>query len=495
MDATAPPPRPVRAGAPWPLFDTAATRSLERAGLAATASHVLMRRAGLASARLALALHPHARTIWVAAGPGNNGGDGMEAALHLHGAGKQVLVSWLGERARAPADAAAALQRALAAGVPVSDTPPSQWDLCIDALLGIGASRAPEGLMAQWIDRMAGCGAPVLSIDMPTGLHADTGVAANVHVRADATLCLLTLKPGLFTADGRDASRQVWLDDLQLDAGALLPTLAPTAVLIGAPTERARQHASHKGSYGDVAVAGGAPGMSGAAVLAATAALHGGAGRVFLCPLDADRAQADASAAAPELMQGDVDTIDAGRMVIVAGCGGGDRIAAVLPRLLARATRLVLDADALNAIARDATLQQQLRERAQRDAATVLTPHPLEAARLLGTTAAQVQSDRLQAARQLAGDYRCSVILKGSGSIVAAPGQAPAINPTGNARLATPGSGDVLAGMVGARLAAGSSAFDAACQAVYRHGIAADGWPAHETLTALQLARRAGGAL
>lgn len=494
MDATAPPPRPVRAGAPWPLFDTTATRSLERAGLAATASHALMRRAGLATARLALALHPHARVIWVAAGPGNNGGDGMEAALHLHGAGKQVLVSWLGERAGAPADAAAALERALAAGVPITDTPPGQWDLCIDALLGIGASRAPEGRMAQWIDRMAR-GAPVLSIDIPTGLHADTGVATSVHVRADATLCLLTLKPGLFTADGRDASRQVWLDDLQLDAGALLPTLAPTAVLIGAPPQRARRHASHKGSYGDVAVVGGAPDMYGAAVLAATAALHGGAGRVFLCPLDADGAQADGSTAVPELMRGDIDTIDPGRMAIVAGCGGGDRIAAVLPRLLARATRLVLDADALNAIARDAPLRQQLRERAQRDATTVLTPHPLEAARLLGATAAQVQSDRLQAARQLARDYQCSVILKGSGCIVAAPGQIPAINPTGNARLAAPGSGDVLAGMVGAGLAAGSSAFDAACQAVYRHGITADGWPVHEALTASQLARRAGATM
>lgn len=495
MDTTAPPPRRVRAGTVWPLFDTAATRTLEHAGLSVTAPHTLMQRAGLATARLALALHPHAATVWVAAGPGNNGGDGMEAAVHLQGAGKQVVVSWLGDRATAPADAAAAFDRACAAGVPFADAPPSHWDLCIDALLGIGASRAPEGTMARWIDAIGRHAAPVLSIDIPTGLHADTGVATTPHVQAHATVCLLTLKPGLFTADGRDVSRQVWLDDLQLDAAALLPALEPTARLIGAPPARLRPHASHKGSFGDVAIVGGAPGMAGAAMLAATAALHGGAGRVFLCPLDADAAHPGSAGAAPELMRRSVDTIDPGRTTVVAGCGGGDRIRAVLPRLLTRAARLVLDADALNAVAGDASLQLQLRARAHHPVATVLTPHPLEAARLLGTTAAQVQADRLQAARQLAQDWQCTVILKGSGSIVVAPGQVAAINPTGNARLAVPGSGDVLAGMIGARLAAGTPAFDAACQAVYRHGAAADHWPLHEALTASSLAQRTGGAM
>lgn len=495
MDATAPPPVPVRAGTVRPLFDAAATRDLERAGLAATPAHALMQRAGLATARLAMALHPHAGTIWVAAGPGNNGGDGMEAALHLHGAGKQVVVSWLGNRAAAPPDAAAAFDRARSAGVAFADTPPGQWDLCIDALLGIGASRAPEGAMAQWIELIGRQGAaPVLSIDMPTGLHADTGVAATPHVRADATLCLLTLKPGLFTCDGRDVSREVWFDALQLDAATLLPTLAPTAMLIGSPPERARAHASHKGSFGDVAIVGGAPGMAGAAMLAASAALHSGAGRVFLCALDAEAPHLSCSAAAPELMRRDVDAIDAARMTIVAGCGGGDKIGPLLPRLLSQAARLVLDADALNAVAMDKDLQQLLRARAQRQAPTVLTPHPLEAARLMGTSAALIQSDRLRAACQLASDWQCTVVLKGSGSIVAAPGHTAGVNPTGNARLAIPGSGDVLSGMVGAALAAGTSAFDAACQAVYRHAIAADHWPVHDALTASLLAQRAGRA-
>jgi hydroxyethylthiazole kinase-like uncharacterized protein yjeF len=279
---------------------------------------------------------------------------------------------------------------------------------------------------------------------------------------------------------------------LQLDSDGLSTAPQPTATLIGTPTRRARLHASHKGSYGDVAVVGGAPGMAGAAQLAATAALFGGAGRVLLCSLDTDATAQAGVAFAPELMRRDVEAIDPRRMTVVGGCGGGDRIHAVLPRLLAQALHLVLDADALNAVAHDMSLRQLLRARAARNAATVLTPHPLEAARLLGADVKQVQSNRLHAAMQIALDCQCTVVLKGSGSIVAAPGQTPAINPTGNARLAVPGSGDVLAGMIGAALAGGAAPFDSACQAVYRHGAAADQWPAGEHLTASALARRAG---
>lgn len=494
MDTTGRAPLRVMAGRAWPLCDIGATRALERAALAATPEHALMRRAGLATARLALALHPHADTIWVAAGPGNNGGDGMEAALHLHAAGKRVLVTWLGTRTSTPADAAAAHDRARAAGVPFASTLPDQWDLCIDALLGIGASREPDGAMAQWIAHIRQSQAPVLSIDIPTGLHADTGVAANHRVQAHATLCLLTLKPGLFTGDGRDASQQVWLDELQLDTKAWLPPLGPTARLIGSAPVPVRRHASHKGSFGDVAVVGGAPGMTGAALLAASAALHAGAGRVFLCTLAPEATSCASAVAMPELMQRDIDALDPGRMTVVCGCGGGDRVRAVLPRLLLNAARLVLDADALNAVAGDTGLRRQLHARAARELSTVLTPHPLEAARLLEKTVAQVQSDRLNAARQLATDHQCTVVLKGSGSIVVAPGHIASINPTGNARLAVPGSGDVLAGMIGAALAAGSKPFDAACQAVYLHGTAADLWPAGVTLSASELARRAGAA-
>ncbi len=484
--ARAPQPQRIHTGRDWPLFDTQGNRAIEAWALAAHPPHTLMQRAGLAVARMALAMAPHARCIWVAAGPGNNGGDGIEAALHLHRWGKPVLVTWLGADDRAPPDTAASRRRALAAGVPFADTPPPDADFCIDALLGIGATRPPEGRMAQWITQMQAQRLPVLSVDLPTGLDADTGSAAPVAVQALATLCLLTLKPGLFTAQGRDASAEVWLDDLGVpwtNAPAL-----PCADLAGVPEARLRPHRSHKGDGGDVVVVGGATGMAGAVCLAATAALHGGAGRVFAALLDPSAA-ATALVDQPALMQCRVESLDASHRTVVCGCGGGEAIRTPMPQLLVTAARLVLDADALNAVAKDPALQQALRARAAAGQHTVLTPHPLEAARLLGCTTAEVQADRLRACQTLADTWDCTVVLKGSGSVIAAPATRPAVNPTGNALLATAGTGDVLAGLVGAALAQGLPAFDAARAAVFRHGLAADRWPAGRGFDAYALAR------
>ena len=473
----------VTPGPRWPLHDIASIRRIEADAAAALPAHTLMQRAGLAVARLALAIAPHARTIWIACGPGNNGGDGLEAAMHLHQWGKGVAVTWLGDAAKAPADARASWQRARDAGVPFADAPPAQWDLGIDALLGIGAARAPEGRMAEWAQRLNAGGAPVLAVDIPSGMNADTGNGA--FVRADHTVTLLALKPGLFTGGGRDAAGQVWFDAIGVGA----PSAAPTAFLSPAPESAPRPHASHKGSYGDVAVIGGAPGMTGAALLAGTAALHAGAGRVFVGLLDGGSLPVDPSQ--PDLMLRAWDTLDLSHMAVACGCGGGDAVRAVLPKVLSAAGALVLDADALNAIAADPQLQQLLQARGRRnDRRTVLTPHPLEAARLLGTGTAGVQEDRLRAARELAARFHAVALLKGTGSVVAAPGGELAINPTGNARLATAGTGDVLAGLAAARLAAGESAFDAARDAAYLHGAAADRWPAELPLTASALARR-----
>lgn len=473
---------PITAGATHPLHDGAATRALEAAAAPALPPHTLMQRAGLATARLALALAPHARSVWIACGAGNNGGDGLEAAVHLHRRGKTVQVGWLGQPERAPADTRAAHARAAAAGVRFADTPPPDCDCVIDALLGLGAARAPDGVLAQWIAHINALAVPVLAIDLPSGLHPDTGATAGACVRASHTLSLLTLKPGLFTAQGRDHAGQIWFDALDTEA----PAAGACAWLNPAPPAPRRAHATHKGSYGDLAVIGGAPGMAGAALLAARAALHHGAGRVFVGLLD-DGLNVDPPQ--PELMLRAVDTLDPAHHTVVAGCGGGQAIAAHLPRLLSTAPRLVLDADALNAIAADSALRQLLRARQGRQRQTVLTPHPLEAARLLAGSSAQVQADRLAAARALAQELGCNVVLKGSGTVIAAPDAPPRINPTGNARLATAGTGDVLAGMIGARLAQGESAFSAACAAVYLHGQAADRWPAGQALTADALAR------
>ena len=494
-----------------PLHNTANSRLIEPLAAAQLPPHTLMQRAGLAVARLASAVAPHAQTIWLACGPGNNGGDGLEAAMHLQNWGRHPIVTWLGDELHCPLDALASLHRARAAGVTFAVEPPASCDLAIDALLGIGVTKPLSGVMAAWLEHMHRSAAAVLSVDLPSGLNADTGCFAESEATSEnATnkiaakainkpaigqhehlfcLSLLTLKPGLFTAHGKDAAGQVWFDDL--GASEASDTVHPTAWLLGADraSQPPRLHASHKGSFGDVAVIGGAPSMTGAALLAARAALHAGAGRVFVALLDGGSLGVDPIQ--PELMFRPLDAVNLRESTIVCGCGGGDAVRHVLPKLLSTAPRLVLDADALNAIATDPNLQTQLTSRATRaDFSTILTPHPLEAARLLACSAAHVQSDRLLAAQQLADRFACTVVLKGAGSIVAATGQTPCINASGNAKLATAGTGDVLAGVVGAVLAGGETAFSAACIAVYRHGAAADDWPADQILTASALAQR-----
>ncbi len=478
--------------APASLHDVAASRAIEAAALARHAPHELMQRAGLGVARLALAVAPHARCIWVACGPGNNGGDGLVAATHLHRAGLEVVATLFGDAARLPDDARQALADAMQAGVPLA----TQWpvkpaDLVIDALLGLGASRAPQGPIAEAIGAINGRCGTVLAVDLPSGLHADTGQRlGEAAVVATHTLSLLTLKQGLFTNLGRDHAGQIWLDNLGLPAGVT----SPTACLSGADTLqtlRPRAHASHKGSHGDLVVIGGAKGMTGAALLAARAALASGAGRVFVSLLDGNGMTCDAQQ--PELMfrpqwwRGDPSTL--ARSTVVCGCGGGTAVREALPALLSRSPRLLLDADAINAVAADEALAHALRSRAARGQTTLLTPHPLEASRLLGCNVATVQADRLQSARTLAQRHGCVVLLKGSGSVIASPDAKLTINPTGNGLLASAGTGDVLAGWAGgfwAQMAAthgdAASAIQALRAAAWLHGRAAD----------LQLARLPG---
>jgi len=513
---------------PHSLFDTTATRALEAAATAALPPHTLMQRAGSAVARLARALAPHARCIWVACGNGNNGGDGLEAAMLLHCAGYPVVVTWLGKTL--PPDAQLSWQRARAAGVVFAREAPSlgPQDLAIDALLGLGLSSAPranppDARLLHHLQCLRACHATVLHVDLPSGLLADTGQWAedlapqkplNARQRAHChILALLTLKPGLFTGCGRDTADNIWLDDLDTTqynppSDGLRPWLQrPTAYLSGyngthCRTKHNAPHSSHKGHFGDVAIIGGeglharGQGMTGAAILAASAALHAGAGRVFLHLLD-DGATT-ALPQQPEIMLRQFDTLDLQRLTVVCGCGGGQAVTRVLARVLEWAARLVLDADALNAIAADSHLQQLLRQRDAKQGRenTLLTPHPLEAARLLGTNTASIQADRLAAALALADSYQCTILLKGSGSVIADAGQLNII-PFGNALLASGGTGDVLAGLIGALMAqtAGPAAqyplraASAAGHACCLHGAIADAWPSEKPLTASALAR------
>ena len=209
------------------LYGSAATREIEQQATSSLPFHTLMARAGLAVARLAQALQPHAGCIWVACGPGNNGGDGLVAATHLHrwvqargGAARVVVTHLCHDETRLPPDARQALDAARQAGVAFCDTPPDDFDLAIDALLGIGSARPFEGAMAQWLGAMRHTDQTVLCVDLPSGLHADTGALAPLDGAAPRplgprhTLSLLTLKPGLFTGLGRDAAGSVWFDDL-----------------------------------------------------------------------------------------------------------------------------------------------------------------------------------------------------------------------------------------------------------------------------------------
>jgi ADP-dependent NAD(P)H-hydrate dehydratase / NAD(P)H-hydrate epimerase len=514
--------RAIRPDCFEPLHSIAATRQMEATASAALPDHALMARAGLAVAKLARAIAPHARCIWVACGPGNNGGDGLVAARHLHewaaaggGSVRVVVTHWPGTMPNGPQlppDARQALGLAQVAGVEFAEQPPDQVDLAIDALFGIGRSRPPEGKLAHWLQRLRQSSVPVLCVDVPSGLDADTGALASPSSSAGAwpgvpsgprhTLSLLTLKPGLFTAQGRDHAGRVWLDDLGTSP------LPPTAWLAGrTPPAADRPHARHKGSHGDVAVIGGqdiavsGAGMTGAAVLAARAALHGGAGRVFVGLLvpDATAATLTWDPVCPELMFRhtalllDPDFLYAS--TVVCGCGGGTAVADLIPALLAGAPRLVLDADALNAVAKHPEWLSSFEARARRGWVTVLTPHPLEAARLLGLDTTAVMSDRLAAAQGLSERFRSVCVLKGSGTILAAPGRTPLINPTGNAALATAGTGDVLAGWLGSALAvpglSEEACWDRVAAAVHQHGWLADRWTSGrggETLSASRLA-------
>lgn len=461
------------------LHNSESSRQAEVAAIRKTGPYVLMQRAGLASASWALALAPHARSFWIACGPGNNGGDGLLCARHLLLWGKNVTVTLLESDRPTPIDAQKALEEANAAGIKISHEIPYEFDVAVDALFGIGGKPELTHVASEWVGAMQKARFLNLAIDVPTGLNASTGARGSTCVKADHTLSLLTLKAGLFTASGRDASGQIWFNSLGIEddtgiAALNLPQKSP-----------ARLHATHKGSYGDVAVVGGATGMAGAAILAARAALHAGAGRVFLSFLHETSLACDP--VQPELMVRSFHSLDLQQSTVVCGCGGGHEIRPFMADLLRNSFRLVIDADGLNAIADISALQDLLKKRSQDS--TVLTPHPLEAARLLGTSVHEIQNDRLGSARAIAEMFQCAVILKGSGSVISAPGRKSLINPTGNPRLASAGTGDVLAGLAGAVLSQKPDAYEAASIACFLHGLSADNWISESALTADSLAR------
>jgi hydroxyethylthiazole kinase-like uncharacterized protein yjeF len=509
----------------WHLHGIVSSRRIEARMLERWDGYSLMAWAGRRVASWVLGMAPHAQRIWVAAGPGGNGADGLFAAAHLAQCGKRVDFSLHGttlDRALASTGTAyrQALEQALASGCTLrNEATDAAPDLVIDALLGLGANRALSPPLAQAVLAIQQLGRPCLSIDLPTGLDGETGQALGPDfIRAEATLSLLTLKPGLLMGEGRDAAGQVWFD--RLDHGLSNDDERPLAQTICrpyGPGERPmRPHASHKGTFGDVVIVGGAQGMSGALRLAAHAALAAGAGRVIAVPLDPSSALLDELR--PECMwmrpQALLEDYPLEKATVVCGCGGGSAVQALLRAVMDRAKRLVLDADALNALAAQPSFALALQSRAGRGRSTILTPHPLEAARLLQRSVGAVQAARLEAAQTLAAQYQATVVLKGSGTVVATPGELPQVNVTGSGALAAGGTGDVLAGWLGGRWSgapAGAEppgamkaqdaqevhgaqtateylqAHHTACSAVFAHGRAADRLGAFNAVRALDL--------
>lgn len=467
----------VRAAHNTPIYLTADVRAIEAAAAAAPNPPQLMERAGLAAAEVAReAAGGNGKPVLVLAGPGNNGGDAFVLARHLKQWWFKVTVVFGGEGGNLSADAGAALHAWRAAGGEIAKELPvsRDWGLVVDGVFGIGLEREITGRYAEWIEAINRLAAPVLAIDVPSGLQSDTGRVLGNAVRARHTVTFIALKPGLLTLDGPDHCGEIHLRTLDLDARALRPAsgfLIAREVL--ATVLKPRLHNSHKGDYGSIGVIGGDHGMVGAALLAGRGALKLGAGRVYVGLLAPDAPLADAMQ--PELMIRSADEVlkltNLNSLAVGPGLGQGPDAAFYLRIALESALPLVLDADALNLIATDIQLAKLL---GSRRAPTLLTPHPAEAARLLAVTTREVQNDRVGAATRLAARLNGLVVLKGAGSVCAAPDGTWHINTSGNPGMASAGMGDVLTGMVAALLSQGAEPKTALLAAVYLHGAAAD---------------------
>ncbi len=495
---------------PAEVFSAAQVRELDRIAIEdeGTPGYTLMCRAGEAALSTLTRRWPAARNVLVCCGAGNNAGDGYVLARLCQGRGLAVRVLAIGPTGRLRGDAATALQDCRESGVAIEEAGSAIGslrdfapDVIVDALLGTGADRPVTGAFAEAVDAINSSGTPVLALDIPSGLDADSGMPLGDAVRADATITFVGLKQGLFLGIAPDFRGELSFSDLGVSAGGrgLDPPLRRTthddlrAALPPLP------RTAHKGDKGRLLLVGGSPGMAGAIRLAAEAALRAGAGLVYV------GAQADSVASVmagrPEIMchaisgPEDLEPLTglADAVVLGPGLGAGEWGRSLWSALLDMDAPLIVDADGLNVLA------EQPCQRGN----WILTPHPGEAARLLGLTSAAVQADRLNCATELAARFGATAVLKGACSLIAAPrspaGQAVSAAPTssaaqsapvapdtagstptvrvcdyGNPGMATAGTGDVLAGIVGALLARSVPPALAARAGVLLHALAGD---------------------
>ena len=441
---------PYNAGVATPLYPSADIRRIEAA--AAGATPPLIERAGEAAADLAARIAAtDAKDVLVLAGPGDNGGDARVAAKRLAERFFRVTVA-----------------------TRLEEIPPAKsWALVVDGLFGIGLSRPVSGEYARLVEYANQQRCAVLALDVPSGIDADTGAVRGMAVRATHTITFIAMKPGLLMLAGPDHAGEVSVASLDVDAGASVRPAAWIATPeLFSEALRRRPRSFHKGMAGTLGVLGGAPGTTGAALLAARAALRLGAGRVrvgFLSdgyppvdPLFAELMLAHAD----EVLGMDLDAVVAG-----PGLGRSEAAETLVGAVLASDMPCVLDADALNLLAGSDALRGASE---RRKAETLVTPHPAEAARLLAVSTAEVQADRIAAAKAIAARYNAHCVLKGNGSVIVARDGHWFVNASGNPGLGTAGTGDVLAGFLGALVAQRYSGESAAVLGTHLHGCAAD---------------------
>lgn len=471
----------VEMNIPTPVFTTSQIREIERTAMTLPNTPSLMEQAGLAAAKVAKdrLLDNTNQRVLVLAGPGNNGGDALVVARHLKIWGYPITLIFTGSEINLSGDAKQALEKWLAIqGTLMHEIPSNEhWDLIIDGLFGIGLSstrplNADYQALIYAINQMK---LPVLSLDVPSGLDADTGNVVGAAIKATITTTFIGFKPGLLTHEGCHACGEIMLCDLGLNP---ISQIKPHSWLLDFPFIQSnlpmpRAINSHKGNYGSVGVIGGSTGMVGAALLAGKSALKLGAGRVYVGLIAEDTLTV--SVEQPELMIHPIDHLFALNHInsLIVGPGLGNELAACvhLEKALQQSIPIVLDADALNLLARYPELQEIV---SQRKLSTILTPHAAEAARLLEVDTSIVQANRIKAAENLVKKFNCSVLLKGAGSICMLSKHNVYFNSTGNPGLSSAGTGDILCGMIAAFIAQNLEPENALLLAVYLHGAAAD---------------------
>ncbi len=463
---------------PADIYSVASVREIDRTAIEdrGIPGYTLMTRAGEAAVRAARRRFPEARRWQVVCGAGNNGGDGYVVARLA--ASEDIVVSVLAlvDPARLSGDAAVAYEDFVAAGgvvKPWAGELDAQAELLVDAILGSGLEREVRGTFAEAVSAISAHDAKVMALDIPTGIHGDTGRVLGCAVDADLTITFVGLKTGLFLDAAADYCGELTFDGLDIPQECLA-AVRPEYRRINDALLRSvflpRPRAAHKGDFGHVLVIGGGRGMPGAARMCGEAALRAGAGRVSIATASAHAAYL--AATRPELMSHGIESAadlapllaKADVLAFGPGLGRSDWARELFAVVASDSRPSVWDADALNLLANEPN----------RVGSRIITPHPGEAGVLLGQTAAEIQSDRTGAVRALQEKFGGVAVLKGAGSLISAGEEPPSICTAGNPGMAVAGMGDVLTGIIAALLAQGLSTAEAALVGVESHARAGD---------------------